>query len=80
MEAWSLDAAGLARAYREGALTPTEALESCLARCEAVNPRLNAIVTFDRDGARAAAAAEHCAVAGGQAARPAGRRAADGEG
>jgi aspartyl-tRNA(Asn)/glutamyl-tRNA(Gln) amidotransferase subunit A len=56
MEAWSLDAAGLARAYREGALTPMEALESCLARCEAVNPRLNAIVTFDPDGARAAAA------------------------
>lgn len=36
---------------------PVEALEHCLARIEALNPALNAIVTLDCDGARAAAQA-----------------------
>jgi aspartyl-tRNA(Asn)/glutamyl-tRNA(Gln) amidotransferase subunit A len=54
--AWALDAAGLAAAFRRGDLTPTAALEACLARADAVNPAINAVVAFDRYGARAAAA------------------------
>jgi aspartyl-tRNA(Asn)/glutamyl-tRNA(Gln) amidotransferase subunit A len=53
---WALDAADLAAAYRTGELTPVQALEACLARAEAVTPALNAVVTFDRAGAAAAAA------------------------
>lgn len=55
--AWALDATDLVAAFRSGALDPVAALEACLSRVEATNPALNAIVTFDRDGARAAAAA-----------------------
>jgi aspartyl-tRNA(Asn)/glutamyl-tRNA(Gln) amidotransferase subunit A len=55
--AWALDATGLAASYRAGRLDPVAVLEACLARAEATNPALNAIVTFDRDGALAAAAA-----------------------
>lgn len=52
---WSLSAADLARAYRNRTLSPLEVLDAVVARCEAVNPRLNAIVTFDHDGAHRAA-------------------------
>jgi aspartyl-tRNA(Asn)/glutamyl-tRNA(Gln) amidotransferase subunit A len=55
--AWALDAADLVAAYRAGRLDPVSALEACLARIEAANPALNAIVTLDRPGARAAAEA-----------------------
>lgn len=55
--AWALDAADLVAAYRAGRLDPISALEACLARIEAANPALNAIVTLDRPGARAAAEA-----------------------
>lgn len=55
--AWRLDAAGLAAAYETGDLTPVQALEACLARAEAVDPILNAVVAFDRAAASAAAAA-----------------------
>jgi aspartyl-tRNA(Asn)/glutamyl-tRNA(Gln) amidotransferase subunit A len=56
-DAWALTAAGLSAAYASGAATPESALESVLNRIEAVNPVLNAIVTIDLAGARAAAAA-----------------------
>jgi aspartyl-tRNA(Asn)/glutamyl-tRNA(Gln) amidotransferase subunit A len=46
---WRLGATELARRYRDGSLTPLEAAQSCLARLEAVNPRLNAVVAR-RDG------------------------------
>ena len=55
--AWALDAAELVAAYRAGRLDPVAALEACLARIDAANPALNAIVTLDREGARAAAEA-----------------------
>ena len=54
-ELWSLSAVELARAYQARELSPVEALDAVLGRCERVNPRLNAIVTFDLEGARRAA-------------------------
>ena len=54
---WSLGATELGRAYRARELSPVEALEAIIARCELVNPQLNAIVTFDLEGAREAARA-----------------------
>lgn len=43
-EFWTLGAADLHRGYREGSLTPLQVAQACLARLEAVNPRLNAVV------------------------------------
>lgn len=54
---WRRGVGGLHQAFRQGDLTPIEALDAFLARIEQVNPRLNAIVAMDRDGARAAAGA-----------------------
>ena len=56
-EAWALTAAALTAAYATGAVTPEAALDSVLNRIEAVNSALNAVVTLDLPGARAAAAA-----------------------
>ncbi|MFN7594683.1 MAG: amidase family protein, partial [bacterium] len=55
--AWALDAADLVVAYRAGQLDPVTVLDACLDRIEATNPTLNAIVTLDIAGARAAAEA-----------------------
>jgi aspartyl-tRNA(Asn)/glutamyl-tRNA(Gln) amidotransferase subunit A len=41
---WQLPACELQRRYRDGSLTPLAAAQACLARLEAVNPRLNAVV------------------------------------
>ncbi|MBI5279018.1 MAG: amidase [Burkholderiales bacterium] len=60
---WRLSAAELARRYRDGSLTPLAAAHACLARLEAVNPQLNAVVAR-RDGdvmAEAEAATERFA-------------------
>ena len=43
-ELWRLSAAALQRRYREGSLTPVAVARDCLARLEAVNPRINAVV------------------------------------
>ena len=51
------DAAGLVALYGRREASPLEALDACLERIDAVNGVLNAYVTVDRDGARAAAAA-----------------------
>jgi aspartyl-tRNA(Asn)/glutamyl-tRNA(Gln) amidotransferase subunit A len=56
-ELWALSATELSRAYEAHQLSPVEVLEAVLARCEAVNPRLNAIVTLDAEGTRQAARA-----------------------
>ena len=45
----------LARLYRTRKTSPTEVMDAVLARVAAVNPRVNAIVTLDADGARAQA-------------------------
>lgn len=52
---WSLTAGELIESYRSGASTPQSALDAILERIEAVNPRINAIVTLDEASARAAA-------------------------
>jgi aspartyl-tRNA(Asn)/glutamyl-tRNA(Gln) amidotransferase subunit A len=54
-EPWRLSAAQLTAAFRAGHLTPSAALESCLARADAWQPRINAFVTMDTERARAAA-------------------------
>ncbi len=41
---WQLSATELQRRYRDGSLTPLAVAQACLARLEAVNPQLNAVV------------------------------------
>lgn len=41
---WQLPACELQRRYRNGSLTPLAVAQDCLARLEAVNPRLNAVI------------------------------------
>lgn len=41
---WTIPACELQRRYRDGSLTPSAVVEACLARVDAVNPRLNAVV------------------------------------
>lgn len=48
-ELWRLSASELQRRYRDGSLTPLEVAQACLARLEAVNPKINAVVAR-RDG------------------------------
>lgn len=55
MNLWKLTAADLVAGYAAGTFTPRDALESVLARIDAVNPQINAIVTMDVAGARTAA-------------------------
>jgi aspartyl-tRNA(Asn)/glutamyl-tRNA(Gln) amidotransferase subunit A len=52
-----LSAADLARGYASRSFSPVEVVESLLARIAQANPVLNAVVTLDAEGARAAAAA-----------------------
>src|SRR5258708_6270577 len=54
-ELWQLSAAELAAGYGQNAITPDAVLDATLRRLDEVNPRINAVVTLDRDGARAAA-------------------------
>jgi amidase len=69
-ELWQLGAGELAERIRAGALTSREVLEAHLARVEAVNPRLNAIVRVLADEAREAAdAADRMVAAGGPVGR-----------
>jgi len=60
----------LAVAIRARTLSPVEIVEAVLARIEAVNPRINAYLTVDADGARAAAKAAEGAVMRGGALPP----------
>jgi aspartyl-tRNA(Asn)/glutamyl-tRNA(Gln) amidotransferase subunit A len=53
---WRLTTAELHAAFAAGETTPGAALDACLERLAAVNPLLNAVVTLDEAGARAAAA------------------------
>ncbi|MBT5896841.1 MAG: amidase, partial [Rhodospirillaceae bacterium] len=48
----SMDATALAEAIAKGDLTAGEVLEAAIARAEAINPDLNAIVHTQYDGAR----------------------------
>ena len=60
----------LAAAIRNRQLSPVELTEAVLARIEALNPTLNAFLTVDADGARAAARAAEAAVMRGDALGP----------
>ena len=77
---WSMSAVELGRAYKARELSPVDVLDAVLARCESINPRLNAIVTFDIDGARRAPRASEARWHKGEAFGSARRRAADGQG
>ena len=68
-ELWRLPAKQLGDAYRAGRFTPEEVLDQVFERIAQHNPRLNAIVTLDAAGARAAARASTARFADG---RPAG--------
>jgi aspartyl-tRNA(Asn)/glutamyl-tRNA(Gln) amidotransferase subunit A len=64
---WQLPVAELAALMARKSLSPVELLDMFLARCERINPVLNAIVAFDIEGARAAArASEQRMMAGGR--------------
>jgi aspartyl-tRNA(Asn)/glutamyl-tRNA(Gln) amidotransferase subunit A len=49
---WKLSATELSRRYAASDLSPVEVLDAVLDRCEAVNPRLNAVITLDKEGAK----------------------------
>ena len=59
-ELWRLGAVALARRFRDGSLTPLAVAQGCLARLDAVNPQLNAVIARrdERFLAEAAAATE----------------------
>ena len=62
---WRLDASALARLIRLGRVSSREATESCLARLDAVNPVINAVVRVLTEEALAAADAADRARAQG---------------
>lgn len=64
---WTLPATTMRRLLDSGETSSRELVDSCLARIEAVNPRLNAIVEVRPDEARAAADAADAARAAGEA-------------
>ena len=69
-----------ADAVRTGDATSVELLDACWRNMEAVNPKLNATIWLDREGAEQAARAADRAVREQGLARPAARRADDAQG
>jgi aspartyl-tRNA(Asn)/glutamyl-tRNA(Gln) amidotransferase subunit A len=67
---WQLSASELIAAYERGTTTPQEVLAVTLERVGEVNPRLNALITLNGDGARAAATASTERWRAGQARGP----------
>ena len=67
MELWQLDASDLAQLIRLGQISSRESVTSCLARTDAVNGKLNAIVRRMDDEALASADACDAARARGEA-------------
>lgn len=63
---WRLDATDIAAGIRNREFSAREAVASCLARLDAVNPQLNAVVESRPDEALAAADKADAAVAGGE--------------
>ncbi|MGE3934618.1 MAG: amidase family protein [Rhodospirillaceae bacterium] len=61
-ELWRWTAADLVQAIRTRKVSSREAVDSCLARLDAVNPKINAVVDVMADEARAAADAADAAV------------------
>ena len=58
----ALSAAEMARLVRQRDLSPVDIVDAHLARIEALNPRLNAYIAVDDEGARAAARQAEAAV------------------
>ena len=56
-ELWQKSASDLTLGYANGEWSPLEVVDAIFARVEKVNPLINAIVTLDAEGARAAAKA-----------------------
>jgi aspartyl-tRNA(Asn)/glutamyl-tRNA(Gln) amidotransferase subunit A len=67
---WRQSAVEMASAFTSGDLSPVEALEGCLDRLAATNPRLNAVVTIDHASAHAAARASEARYQSGRALGP----------
>jgi amidase len=65
-EPCDLNAVDARRLIGQKKLAPSELLESCIARIEAVDPAVNAMVARDYDGARIAAKSADTAVARGE--------------
>ena len=61
---WSRSATWLATAIRERQVSSLEAVDACLARIEAVNPHINAVVRLAADARDRARAADADARAG----------------
>jgi Asp-tRNA(Asn)/Glu-tRNA(Gln) amidotransferase A subunit family amidase len=61
-----MSAVAMARAIREKTLSPVELVDAVLQRIERLNPALNAYVSVDADGARAAARRAEQAVRAGE--------------
>ena len=59
-----------AQGIRDGEFTSRELLELFIKRSEAINPQLNAVVTTDLEGARAAADAADAKIASGETVGP----------
>lgn len=67
---WELNALDLAVAIRSGDASACDAIESCIARIDAVNGEVNAVTVVYADEARAAAAAADAKQAAGEALGP----------
>src|SRR5262245_50576880 len=67
---WGQTATALAVRIRTREISAAEVMRAHLARIEAVNPDLNAIVTLDREGALAAADAADRQLAAGEEVGP----------
>ena len=65
-ELWRLDATELAQGIRTRRFSSREATAACLARCEAANPKINAVVDLLAEQALAAADAADRAVREGK--------------
>ncbi|BEP71102.1 MULTISPECIES: amidase family protein [unclassified Variovorax] len=70
MQLWQLEAADLAQRIKAREVSCVEAVRSSLARLEAVNPRVNAVVDGCADEALGAAAQADAALANGEATGP----------
>ena len=69
-ELWRLSATELARRYHDGSASPVDVVEACLARLEAVNPKLNAVNARRDEAALAQARASAQRHASGRALSP----------
>ncbi|MEO5964358.1 MAG: amidase, partial [Candidatus Limnocylindrales bacterium] len=67
---WALSGHEIARLVRERRITAVDVVTAHLERIRAVNPRLNAVVQLDADGALEAASAADRRLAAGDPARP----------